>query len=295
MTQVFVYIDQNILGYAKDGRLFVDTDDLRLVFSETHFKEFPPGQEQGFLDTIDALHARMVKIRLDQKFEITDSAEILPETPVRILYDRFKQTYREDLATAFDPMLSRLYGGEDLNAALKVPDDLRERVTRLLEANPLLATLAPKVEQVFGQLKEVLSRELPKAQQIEIQRKQMGTDKGRLSGIPPSDVLPFVNDILLKNTGVDYLVLFEKLLKGKPNFLRIAALNSWLNSVGYNPDTRLSSRGKVANSRNDAEHMGNAAFCQLLLTEDRRLAKRATAIYQYLRIKTQVVQITMKS
>ena len=294
-TPVFVYIDQNVLGYAKDGRFVVDTDDLRLVFSETHFKELPTGQEQEFLDTIDALHARMVKIRLNQKFEITDSAEILPETPVRILYNRFKQSYREKLVGVFDPMLSRLYGGGDLDAALKVPDDLRESVMQFLEANPILATLAPKADDVFSQLQEVLSRELPKVKPIENQRREMGTDKGRLSSIPPDGVIPFVNDLLLKNTGVNHLLQFDKLLEGKPIYLRIAALNSWLNSVGYNPDTRLSSRGRVANSKNDAEHMGNAAFCQVLLTEDRRLAKRAIAIYQYLKLRTQVVQISMRN
>jgi hypothetical protein len=44
----------------------------------------------------------------------------------------------------------------------------------------------------------------------------------------------------------------------------------------------------------DASHIGHAAFCHGLMSEDRRFCDKASAIYRYRNIGTKVIRLTFE-
>jgi predicted ribosome quality control (RQC) complex YloA/Tae2 family protein len=75
-----------------------------------------------------------------------------------------------------------------------------------------------------------------------------------------------------------------------PKYLQIVSCYMALNYLGYWPD-QLSKVRRIPGITSDASHVGYASFCSAILSEDRRLCKKAEAVYQYLNIDTAVCQI----
>lgn len=61
-----------------------------------------------------------------------------------------------------------------------------------------------------------------------------------------------------------------------------------LELLGFHPDKKFRNPSKIKNSFSDAQHIAMAAGCAVLVTHDKKLAKKAHAIYEYKKINTLV-------
>jgi hypothetical protein len=59
--------------------------------------------------------------------------------------------------------------------------------------------------------------------------------------------------------------------------------------VGIQPNVEMRHLLPEINVRNDAAHLGMATFCQAFVTADKRLSKRAKAVYSFLGIPAEVI------
>lgn len=69
-------------------------------------------------------------------------------------------------------------------------------------------------------------------------------------------------------------------------FLGIAGCCAVLDIIGFQAEKKSRDIEKLPNVRSDAVHIGMGAYCAALLTADRRLARRAKAIYEYKKLGT---------
>ena len=67
---------------------------------------------------------------------------------------------------------------------------------------------------------------------------------------------------------------------------KIGSLYSFLNFIGYCPDEDLHKDGGFRSAMGDHMHVSYAAFAQLFITGDEKMAKKTYAIYEHLGIKT---------
>jgi hypothetical protein len=74
--------------------------------------------------------------------------------------------------------------------------------------------------------------------------------------------------------------------EGRPTYLGIIACCSVLDILGFQGEGKARKILSMPNVRSDANHIAMGAFCQVLLSADKRLINRAAAIYEYKNIGT---------
>jgi hypothetical protein len=290
-----IYIDQNVLSYLEEKIIKFPKEEFQCVFSETHFKEIPNANRHKYFEVLDYYDAIMVKIQLNDKFEIIDEAIFKDHHPVEALFEDFKEAIKDnDYESIFDPLLARLAGANNYSDALKFYDPLLEDLKIKSVENPLIQQLINPLNDLMQIISESLGESLINIKNIEEQRSQLGTDKGKLLQIQDEDSITKIGEIIQTNTGIDQLSLVMNSIKEKSVYNQVIALNAWLNHLGYNADTKLNSIKKAPNIRHDAEHMANAIFCNFLMSEDRRFVNKAKSIYYFLKINTIVVQLKIE-
>jgi len=288
-----IYLDQNIVGYIADKSLSFDKDRYQFVYSETHFKEFSAQNYKYFCKALDSINGRCIKINLNKNFKLQDNGSLLEFIPAEQLYDDFILRFEPATEQYLDEFLSYLYGSQDKGNVTLFPDFLDSIFDELSADFQFINPLNNILKKEFNKMNETFVSLLPQIDGIENNRKEIGTDKGKLNSIQ-SNIIVRINDILTKKTGVDYLQYITKQLDGKSNYEKVVGLHSFLNMIGFNPDKNLKKIENLSNSRYDGEHIGHSIFCNYYLSEDRRLVKKASAIFEYLQLNTQVLQLKIK-
>ncbi|MGI1796284.1 hypothetical protein [Acinetobacter variabilis] len=77
------------------------------------------------------------------------------------------------------------------------------------------------------------------------------------------------------------------------NFEKIHGIYSILNLLGYMPEKKVKNEGKFIASDRDISHVAYASFCDYFITNDERLLNKSRAIYEYLNIHTEVLEIPL--
>jgi len=78
-------------------------------------------------------------------------------------------------------------------------------------------------------------------------------------------------------------------------YLGIIGCNAVLDILGFQAEKKCRKLSKIHNVRSDAGHIAMGAFCSAILSEDKRLIKRAKAIYEYKCIGTSPILITREA
>ncbi len=76
-----------------------------------------------------------------------------------------------------------------------------------------------------------------------------------------------------------------------PVYLGIVGCNAVMDILGFQAEKKCRKISKIHNVRSDAGHIGMGAYCSAILSEDKRLVKRAKAIYEYKNIVTSSILI----
>lgn len=200
-----IYIDQNVLSYLQEKIIKFPKEEFQCVFSTTHFKEIPKANRQTYFEILDYYDAIMVKTQINEKLEIIDDPIFKDHHPVEDLFEDFEEAIKDtDYESIFDPLLVRLAGSNNYSDALKFYEPFLEELKNKSIANPLLEQLIKPLNDLMQILSESLGDSLKNIKNIEEQRSQLGTDKGKLLQIHDEDSITKIGEIILANTGIDH-------------------------------------------------------------------------------------------
>ncbi len=78
-------------------------------------------------------------------------------------------------------------------------------------------------------------------------------------------------------------------------FHNIIQCHSILNYLGYWPDQGLNKLSKIYGINSDASHLAHSVFCEGLMSADKRMCKKASAIFGYIDLNTVIYQLEFKN
>lgn len=310
---ISIYIDQNILVYLSEGKISLPTsDEYTWVYSDEHFAEIERSGDQNILSCLDKIGARRIKIILDDKFRITNEVCFDDFKSAFEIYNEYISSKKEFSNVNFDflPLLSFFSGNKEAIQVEKVAEnfvsdieDLMSDVFKDLSCEEQKNILMNEVALIGQKLQSTLldaSKNLKPIQ--ELRQSLAGSDLSNLDDTKGLIIDQIWGKICKKYPEISKDQFFGKKpicqlgFEGEfPLFLSIVQCYTALNFIGYWPDKKMSQISKIYGINSDASHVGYASFCNVLLSEDLRLCKKASAIYQFFNINTAVCPIIVRS
>lgn len=299
--RISVYLDQSILGFVSDSSLPLDRiGGVDWIYSYEHFHEIQRGNNRSFLNALKKLKARRMEMQLDGNWQFTGKANIHPfECPI----ESFKR-YQENAISGnsldglFTPLIARLYGADNQDDVVQLPELLRKEIRLLLEDGSVSLTMEGRTERVASEMDVLIDKELSQIQSLEAMRKSLGTAKGRAGSVkgdnPILEIWNLIKD-RYSNVSIDEFFGFDTKFKQDynvwPTYLGIIGCYSVLNSIGYRTDKGIARTSTTPNILSDGTHVANAAFCSAFVSADSRMCDKAKAIYRYRDIGTEIFQL----
>lgn len=300
---IFIYLDQNIIQYDFEKKINLSNDSKFVwVYSDEHFNEINRKEDSHFFKVLERLKARKIKIKLNDKFEITNECILLNYDDPKKLYDQYLETVSEykPYSFLFNPLQTFFYGNVDSMEPSKYVTDIKQSLIELTKELPEEYT--EQIDSVCEQLESNLISAKPQIKPLnkmrklwtksqfsnldekngsiidqiwnEIDEKVKPITKDQFFG---KEILPFISP---KNADKKQLI-----------FLGIVQCHSALNFLGYWPDEGLPKTSKIFGINSDASHIAHSFFCSGIISADNRLCQKAKAIYEYFGKNKIVVQV----
>jgi hypothetical protein len=295
MSKPLIYIDQNVLGLHLEGALNLATiDEFQWVYSKEHFAEIRRSDTpQKYLEALKNINAKLLALKLEN-WKITGEAELIEAGSPTEQYAEYLEAIDqiEFNESTFDGFQVWVNGGGDEALLRSIPEQFSAQIQALSDRLPaeLRGKLREDSEPAFS---EMIEQMVSQGNDINRTREILGGGKGRFGSIAGKDQLLQVWDIIRPACGTvtsDQFFGFDPPIKqghdSVPMFLGIASCCAVLDIIGFQAEKKTRRLEKIPNVRSDAAHIGMGAYCTAILSADRRLAKRAKAIYEYKNIGT---------
>ncbi len=305
MSKPLVYIDQNIIGLQLEGRLnLTKRSELYWVYSKEHFAEIRRSSNaKQYLSELEKIEAKLLDLELNSDWKITGAVNLIEHGTPTQHYEAYidaigEVNFSDNL---FDPFQVWVNGGGDEGPLKELPDRLAEQVLALTSDLPLndndlverLDTLKPEFSNVIEQMVE-------QGNDIKKTREALGDGKGAVGGISGENQLQQIWDIIgsaCAGINCDQFFGFDPIDKQGyelwPVYLGIVGCCAVMDIVGFQAEKKCRKLEKIPNVRSDSTHIAMGAFCSAILSEDKRLIKRAKAIYEYKGIGTSALLLKM--
>lgn len=296
-----VYLDHNVIVDVAKGHFNLKPDPSFVwVYSNEHFNEIRRGTDTSPLDVLSQLRAQKLELKLNNAFQITGEFCLRGDVDPRTLYDNWHESnaeagFQEDFLS---PVLARMLGAENDETLAGLPELFEHEVTGALQSAGLLDdSQQERITRARGAMKSMLFEHLAKPPDLEELREALGTHGGRGGNLmkDQNPLAVFWNTIGQKFPGVtaDQIFGFEQLEAGEsdqsPIYLGVIGCYLAMNIFGLCPDEKLRRGRRLPAIMSDACHAGYAAYCDVLLSADRRFCDKASAICKYKNIPTQVL------
>ena len=294
MSMPLVYIDQNVLGLQLNGKVnFSKMNGMRFVYSKEHLAEISRSQiPEKYLKTLRDIGATLLELQMGN-FKLTGSANLVEEDTPEEHYSRYLENigevpFDEEI---FDPLQVWINGGGSVDLLRSLPSRYEAELKKLNEYLP--EELRVGHENIHDIMLEMVEQTVSHGNDLEKMRTAIGGGKGRFGSIIGDNQLLQIWELIRPSCGditSDQFFGFEPIAgitnKPIPTYLGIIGCCAVLDFLGFKAEKKCRQLENLANVRSDAAHIGMAAYCQALVSADRRLTERAKAIYQYKRIGT---------
>jgi len=284
------------------------SDEYTWVYSDEHFAEIERSGRLNLLDSLDKIGARRIKIILDDKFKITDEVHFEDFKSTSESYNEYISTKNRfsNVSLDFVPLLSFFSGNKDAVQIDKVAEnfvsgiqDLMSDIYEDLNCEEQKKILMNNVSLIGQKMQSTLLEASKNMKPIrELRQILANSDLSNLDETNGLIIDQIWGKICKKYPDISEDQFFGKKpihqlgVEGEfPLLLHIAQCYMALNFVGYWPDKKMSQISRIYGINSDASHVGHAAFCSALLSEDIRLCKKASAIYNYFNIPTLIFHI----
>lgn len=159
--------------------------------------------------------------------------------------------------------------------------------------------LSDSAEELSNQLEENIDTPVGFSA-IESFQSFTGLGPVQLNNIEPPDVIPQIWKALQESEDfgsedITFEMLFgdeawKSWFPQEPGIVgKINALYNLLNTVGYHTDPKQDRERKFVATMSDHQHAGYGGFAHKLLSRDERFVKKVRAVYEHLRIGTEVI------
>ncbi|KPV96391.1 hypothetical protein [Pseudoalteromonas sp. P1-11] len=305
MSIPLVYIDQNIIGLQLLGHINLSKrDDMKWVYSKEHFAEIKRADDpEKYLNVLNEIGAKMLDLILDENWKITGEARLIEDlTP----FENY-QNYIEAIGnvefdeTIFDPFQVWMNGGRDEGPLKELSDNLANQVLQLTSDLPYNTTGMPnKIGAIKPELDSMVDDMISNGNDIKKTRAALGDKKGTIGAVSEEHQIAQIWEIIsptMEDSGMncDQFFGFDPIdnqgYELWPVYLGIVGCNAVMDILGFQAEKKCRKISKIHNVRSDAGHIGMGAYCSAILSEDKRLVKRAKAIYEYKNIVTSSILI----
>lgn len=217
-------------------------------------------------------------------------------------------------------MLQKFYGGRKNQSFKEIflggVDELKalldEAITDFDDIDGLDDTTKDQIQKFIIDMPELLKQqyqlitpEMDKEQTPPVKQFEEVTQLGPkvLKNIKPPRVLEQIFNLLQKNMppvrDLDIDIFFGVKLQAfesnsdreKTLLEKVNAIYHQLNFLGYYRDSEMKNERGFIRHSSDMTHAGIATFCQLILSGDEGLVKKAEAAYEYLGVNTKIVYL----
>ena len=314
------YLDHNILDSILKGDPFkivtlLHACDITPVFSYENLIEIKRsiGSEADFLSLLDQMNAKYIEPCYENNL-ITDNAQI-HDCDIGALWNWFVKNHdaMPEYGYGLGGMLEKFYGGRSDESYSDIFTRGTEELNNLLnealsdiDPNGILTTdmkVALRELPIFLNAQhQQISTELDNQNQSEVKDFEKATSVGPkiLKNIKPPNVIQQVFDAIQKSIpdvaldidqffGVTSQEFEPNPDRQKSMPEKVNAIYHQLNFLGYYRDTDMKKKRGFIRSTSDMTHAGAASYCNLLLSCDEGLVKKAEAAYEYLNAKTRIL------
>jgi hypothetical protein len=132
-------------------------------------------------------------------------------------------------------------------------------------------------------------------------REAFGDGKGAIGSVSGENQIEQIWEIILPNLqtteiSCDQFFGFDPIDKQGyetwPTYLGIIGCCATMDILGFQSEKKCRNIEKIHNIRSDSVHIAMGAYCSAIMSEDKRLVKRAKAIYEYKNISTVTLLIS---
>lgn len=300
-----IYLDHNILDALSKDRLVLQVpDDTVWVFSSENFNEIKRSNDMRFLDVLKNLKARMLEVEFDQRFMMTGRALLNEYRDPHELYSEWvactKEVRIDEGLKLQMEFMARLAGANNHDEIIHHPDRLKDFLNYLLSGSDLMRNeLESQIENVINDIKLITNGSIQAIGSLDVTREALGVGKSKVNNVAcQSNTLELIWQLIsdeFNGMTIEQFYGFEPLNKlgydNWPIYLGVVSCHTVLNFIGYHPDKGLSKIGNIPGISSDANYTAMGIFCDAILSSDRRFCAKARAIYQYLGMDIQVIEV----
>ncbi len=304
MSKPLIYIDQNIIGLQLEGVLDLSNrDDLVWVYSKEHFSEIRRSNHpEQYLEVLKDIDAKLLDLTLNE-WRITGEANLISHgTPIQHYEGYIDATGDVDFDdTIFDSFQLWVNGGGDETTLKEVPDNFAEQIIRLTSELPFDTTeMTNKVNSINPEFHSMIEEMISNGNDIKKTRAGFGDEKGMIGGISGEHQIEQIWKIISSTmdgaeVSCEQFFGFDPIDKqgyeSWPMYLGIIGCCGVMDILGFQAEKKCRKINKIHNVRSDSAHIAMGAFCDAILSKDKRLVKRARAIYEYKDIRTSPILV----
>lgn len=303
-------------------------DRVQVVYSDSTFQEiYRSGlsdrrYSDNFLKLLDYFNAFYLKPVLGEDFKFTGKMKIHSGSVINYYNEYISESMKYDYITQpLQRNIFALYGGvkdydemanEQIRAQYKILDFLDEQI-RILKTeennNPAVELFTLQKEDELYSMKAQMPdfEALVRSNVENLRQANSETDAhlayrnslkiniDQINKIEYPNVLIKIWSMLKKDNDSLQKVELDDFLQIRNcnfNFEKIHAIFTNLNLSGFRPEKKLKNEKKFVSAQTDISHVAFASYCDFFITNDERLFNKSKVIYEYLKIKTDVVDIT---
>lgn len=320
-ASMLVYLDHSILNQMVKGRsklreVFA-ANNMQVVYSHANLDEIANSKdkEQEFLSLLDALGARYLRLVRDDKFRLTDRAEIETVAPAAT-FAAYLRNRQESSAGDFglSDILQKFYGGRVNMTFGDIAYSGQEEFDRLLDtlvqeiesgqfpsefnAEAFLRAL-PETKRVFAAISAEMGWMLDadaSQNQVRAIDSELGVGPKYLNNLKGPGILKQIWTRVAAKIPEGAISFDEFFGLVRPRWVtddrpitKLEQINSiyhQLNFLGYWQDENMQRNRSFNGHLKDLTHVGMASFCSVFLSGDERQVKKAQAVYEHLGIGT---------
>lgn len=303
MMEPLIYIDQTVVSLQSTGRIdLAKVKGVQWVYSKEHFAEIRRSSDpQKFLVALDSIGAKLLEIELIE-WKLSGRANVVHTGTAGDHYARYIEANEQVNfdTNVLNPVIAWLNGGGSSELLIKVPKAVDAQFLALTKDLPeyLVPSNAQKTLQVFRDLIEKMACSATDVDQIRV---ALGVGKGAAGNVSGADELLQIWELIKPNiSGLTSDQFFgfapptEQGYEEWPIYLGMIGCCAVLDVLGFQAEQKARRPSEVPNVRSDATHIAAGAYCAAIMSADKRLARRAKAIYQYRQIGTVSLTLTIE-
>ena len=318
-----VYLDQNVFDQIRRGNLDQLVNDLSkdylvLVSNET-MKEInaTPKYRDEYIEILGKFEIGYLEIKLDQNNSITNEA-IIVYGKFRDLYEKFVENEKESIYRGTSLRLGiKMAGGYpqlsfselldmDVNDFNQMIDDsvseLKSGDDSTFESVIIeLENKKANFKEIIEQLKMTIKKQIPNESGFDGYkdfRSNVNIQPIVLNNITGNNILTRIWDLYKELEDVKkYEITFDMFfgicdsngVELTSTYNKVVSIYSILNTIGYFQDKDINKENRFHGAFMDSMHVANGIFANYLISCDDRMKRKCDAIYEHLKINTQVI------